>query len=192
MACIGDSITFGVGSSDPKSKSYPSQLQQLLKSTSVRNFGAPGATALAGGDIPYAKQPAYAEANAFVAEAKKNVTVIALLGANDARPENWIAPKRDAFAADYAALLDHFAALGATIVIVLPLHVEPNPYAVDGVVLEKQITPLIRKLAAEHHFRLIDASAGIDASQLSDGVHLTDSGYAALAKNIASALTAKP
>src|SRR5262245_25409255 len=44
IACIGDSITYGA-KADPKTESYPAQLQQMLgERFVVRNFGVGGAT----------------------------------------------------------------------------------------------------------------------------------------------------
>mgnify|MGYP000729126583 CR=1 FL=1 len=47
VACIGNSITFGTGTENPQTESYPAQLQQLLgHNYIVGNFGKPGATLL--------------------------------------------------------------------------------------------------------------------------------------------------
>ena len=55
IACVGDSITQGVGA--VKGKSYPSQLQALLGDKwLVRNFGVSGRTLLKKGDFPYWKE----------------------------------------------------------------------------------------------------------------------------------------
>lgn len=43
VACVGNSITYGSGLADPKTQSYPSQLQQLLgEAYEVGNFGTAG------------------------------------------------------------------------------------------------------------------------------------------------------
>jgi lysophospholipase L1-like esterase len=60
VACVGDSITQGVGTI--LAKSYPKQLGIFLGSEfEVGNFGISGATMLRGGDKPYSQQLEYQE-----------------------------------------------------------------------------------------------------------------------------------
>ena len=69
VACVGDSITAGVGASNP-ANNYPSQLGGLLGGgVTVRNFGHSGATLLTTGDTPYQKTLEYTNATSFVAGA---------------------------------------------------------------------------------------------------------------------------
>src|SRR5882757_6805569 len=54
VACVGDSITYGSGASDPATKSYPAVLAGLLGGGyAVGNFGHGGTTLLKSGDFPY-------------------------------------------------------------------------------------------------------------------------------------------
>ena len=47
VACVGNSITYGIGVSDPDKESYPARLQQMLgEGYTVERFGKPGATLL--------------------------------------------------------------------------------------------------------------------------------------------------
>ena len=101
VACIGNSVTFGAGLSNPQLESYPAQLQQLLGSTyQVENFGRNGATLLKKGHNPYYKTEEFKKALAF----KADIAIIHL-GLNDTDPRNWPDYKDD-FEADYAWLLD--------------------------------------------------------------------------------------
>ena len=85
VACIGDSITYGVGTDDRETESYPSRLQQLLgDGYEVGNFGKSGATLLRNGHRPYTEQPEFAEALSFVPD----IAVIHL-GVNDTDPRDW-------------------------------------------------------------------------------------------------------
>ena len=103
VACVGDSITAGNGSSDAATKSYPAQLQTLFGSqVSVKNFGHSGATMLSKGfgDLPYQDQTEYTGATNFVKGAGSSATVdvVIMLGANDSKPQNWTPagkPKND-------------------------------------------------------------------------------------------------
>lgn len=47
VACIGDSITFGAGTKNPRTDSYPAQLGRMLGNHFVvTNFGVSGTTML--------------------------------------------------------------------------------------------------------------------------------------------------
>ena len=60
VACLGDSITLGVGLAKPDSESYPAQLQKMLgQEFEVRNFGFEGATVTHDGATPYTKTPQF-------------------------------------------------------------------------------------------------------------------------------------
>lgn len=85
VACIGNSITDGHGIDMAEEQGYPAQLQQMLGDRCcVRNFGVSARTLLNNGDIPYMKEMAWADAQAY----KPDVVVIKL-GTNDSKPHNW-------------------------------------------------------------------------------------------------------
>lgn len=101
VACMGNSVTYGLGLKDPKQESYPAQLQRLLSSEyKVGNFGHSGATLLKKGHNPYFKTKEFKEALDF----KPDIAVVHL-GLNDTDPRNW-PDHRDDFQSDYAWLLD--------------------------------------------------------------------------------------
>ena len=57
VACVGNSITYGIGVSDPDKESYPARLQQMLgEGYTVERFGKPGATLLNKGHRPFMQQ----------------------------------------------------------------------------------------------------------------------------------------
>src|SRR4051812_33998320 len=85
VACVGDSITFGVGTADPKTQSYPTQLAALLgDGYEIGNFGVSGATMLNHNDRPYIQTKSCGRALEFL----PNLVVIAL-GTNDSKHRNW-------------------------------------------------------------------------------------------------------
>ena len=101
VACVGNSITYGMTLADPATESYPAQLQQMLgDGYEVGNFGKSGATLLRHGHRPYVEQEEWAKAKAF----KGDIAVIHL-GVNDTDPRNWPF-YRDEFVSDYLALID--------------------------------------------------------------------------------------
>jgi lysophospholipase L1-like esterase len=116
VACVGDSITQGVGASSGKTN-YPADLQTLL-GTNVRvmNYGHSGATLLSNGDLPYQKQSEYTSATDFVSNAGTGATVdvVIMLGTNDSKGYNWTVgtgTRAEQFRTDCTAMVDHFALL---------------------------------------------------------------------------------
>lgn len=103
VACVGDSVTFGMGIDNPETNSYPSQLQILLGNQyEVGNFGKSGATLLAKGHRPYIEQEEYQKAMTFAGD-----LVVIHLGLNDTDPRNWV-NYRDTFIQDYLNLIQDF------------------------------------------------------------------------------------
>lgn len=103
IACLGDSITAGVGASEA-SRSYPSQLQYMLgESYEVINLGACSSSMMHSADDPYIRRLQWQAA----LQCNANIFVI-MLGTNDARPNNWAKeglPTAEVFEADYAAMI---------------------------------------------------------------------------------------
>jgi lysophospholipase L1-like esterase len=94
VACVGDSITAGSGTSGPAA-AYPSVLGTKLGAPyQVGNFGVSGATLLTGGDNPYVRSSPYPSSGAFLPD-----VVVIMLGTNDSKPQNW--SQKAAFDGDY-------------------------------------------------------------------------------------------
>lgn len=105
VACVGNSVTYGMGIED-RTQVYPTQLQNKLgNSYEVKNFGHSGATLLKKGHRPYNTLPEYKAALDF-----KPDIVIIHLGLNDTDPRNW-SRFRDEFIKDYISLIDTFKAV---------------------------------------------------------------------------------
>lgn len=103
VACVGNSVTWGLTIADREQWCYPAQLQRMLGADyEVRNFGHSGATLLTKGHRPYIKQKEYQDAIDFKAD-----RVIIHLGLNDTDPRNW--PNfADDFNRDYIQLISDF------------------------------------------------------------------------------------
>ena len=111
VACVGDSITAGQGSS-ASNRTYPAVLQTMLGSgVQVRNFGNSGSTMLSVGDKPYQNQAEYTAATTFVSGAGAGavVDVIIMLGTNDTKSYNWTAggggTRAQQYRTDYGAMI---------------------------------------------------------------------------------------
>ncbi len=191
VACVGDSITAGAGSSNSATNSYPAQLQGLFGSQlAVKNFGHSGATMLSKGygDLPYQDQPEYQGATDFVkgAGATAVVDVVIMLGTNDSKPQNWTPtgkPKNDQqYLTDYRAMVEHFTALTPKpeVFLALPLSTGMAPCcAISGTVIHDDVLPLIKQLAKEKSLPIIDLNTPTSnhPEYFGDGVHPNDAAY---------------
>jgi len=124
ITCIGDSITQGVGATDP-SKSYPAQLQALLGSNfQVNNIGSGCATME---DTPEAyKKSAQWNTEMTWRQFKQSDIFVILLGTNDSKKNIW---NKSAFRAAYGEFIRAIKAQAplATVVIAVP-----PPIAAEG------------------------------------------------------------
>lgn len=100
IACVGDSVTHGMGVENREGNSYPEQLQQLLGAAyEIGNFGHSGATMLKNGYKPYWKTAEFENSKAFL----PNIVIIHL-GLNDQGNDNWPNHK-DHFENDYLDMI---------------------------------------------------------------------------------------
>lgn len=105
IGIIGNSITQGVGLSDPETQSYPAQLAGMLPTVYgdtciVKNFGITTTTMLKNGDVPYWNSTQFNDCMDYAAE-----ICIILLGTNDSKPQNWDV-YGDEFVDDYLSMID--------------------------------------------------------------------------------------
>ncbi len=210
VACVGDSITAGVGASS-MTTNYPADLQNLLGSTVVvANFGHSGATMLSAGygDAPYQLDPEYQAATNFVTSAGAGafVDVIIMLGANDSASRNWTPPgkpKNDQqFLKDYRAMVEHFSALTPKPVVYLALPLATgtncncgtNCCQISEAVIHDEELPLIRQLAQEKGLPTIDLNTPTTGhpEYFADGIHPNDAGYVVVAKIMQAGLLRVP
>jgi lysophospholipase L1-like esterase len=185
IACVGDSITYGYGLSDPGTQSYPSILQGLVGSEhQVSNFGVSGATLLRSGDRPYWQEAQFGASDSFAPD-----IVVVMLGTNDSKPENW--SNKAMFAVDYHDLIDHYRALGAVVYVATPPPVfAQGAFSISPTVVAEEVTPLVEQIATEAQTPLIevfDALSGQDAL-FPDTVHPNAEGARLLAETVAAAL----
>ena len=182
VACVGDSITEGLGT-DP-GRSYPEQLQKLLGDRwEVGNFGISARTLLRKGDLPYWNESIFRKAQAF----QPNIVII-MLGTNDTKPNNWV--HSSDFAADYTALVKTFLDLPSqpTVYICKPIPApEPNER-----IIQQQIR-ILKKLATELPVKLLDMHSALEPypELIPDDIHPNSAGAAVLAATAARAITAR-
>ncbi len=102
VACVGDSITQGVGTSNPAKFSYPSQLAKALGTGwTIGNFGKSRSTLIETGDYPYTHTIEFISSQDF----NPNIVVI-MLGTNDLKFTN--IAEIDRYISDYTALINTY------------------------------------------------------------------------------------
>ena len=189
VACVGDSITFGAGVENRGQNNYPKVLGRLLGAGyETRNFGVNGATLLKKGDKPYWKTGAFKAATGF-----KPHIVIVKLGTNDSKPQNW--KHKGQYAADLAALADHFASLPTRPKIWLckPAPVYRDRWGINEKAVKGEVIPLLEGVAKKKKLPIIDlykALSGIK-QYFPDGIHPNAKGAEILARAVYQAIKGK-
>ena len=189
VACVGNSITYGMKLADPATESYPAQLQQMLgDGYEVGNFGKSGATLLRHGHRPYTEQEEWAKAKAF----KGDIAVIHL-GINDTDPRNWPF-YRDEFVSDYLALIDTLRQQNPkcrVLVALLSPITHNHPRFESGTQQwHEEIQEAIKTVARVGKAQLIDFHKPLYAypQLLPDAVHPNKEGATMLARTVCAAI----
>ncbi len=190
VACIGNSVTYGLTLKDPSTTSYPAQLQKMLGNEyEVKNFGRSGATLLKKGHNPYYKSDEFLRALAF----KPDIVVIHL-GLNDTDPRNW--PNYgDEFKADYSWLIDTIRSVVKTAKIYIcklsPItngHSRFNSGTRDW---HRVINTFIPEIALANDVHLLDFHSPLYGRPdlLPDAIHPNEEGAKILARTVYQNLT---
>lgn len=174
LACVGASLTFGLGLPNRREQCYPAVLQRLLDERHgpghwrVRNFGYSGATVTRGSNEPYWETPSFLAVTRFEPQ-----LVLLMLGTNDAQFAN--ASARPTLADDLKDLIGHFRASGAAVLVGDPPPAFPPVPAVDFEALAEVVRPTIRRVAGELEAPIVDFLTPLaDASaDFPDGLHPT-------------------
>ena len=186
LACLGDSITFGVGAG--AGRSWPDQLQRMLgDGWDVRNFGHSGASVAKGNKHSIWSQKEYANALLF----HPDVAII-LLGTNDTKPENRTGKAQ--FPKLYKELVTSFASLSSQprIFCGTPPHVaKKGAFGINEEGVLEQM-PMISQVAKDWNAGVIDVhGATMHDEWFKDNVHPSAEGAAAIAKAAYRSLTGK-
>ena len=184
VACIGNSITDGMGIDMSEVYGYPAVLQRLLgKNYNVKNFGVSARTLMNKGDLPYMKEQAWADAQAFL----PNIVVIKL-GTNDSKDYNWIHGAD--YGADLQKMVDTLRALPSKpqIYVCSPIPAARIWGISDSVIVNGEI-PAIKRVVKKNKLAYIDLHTEFKPTEglmQRDGIHPTNKGAAQLAKIIAA------
>ena len=190
VACVGNSVTWGMTITDREKNCYPAQLQKMLGDKyEVRNFGHSGTTLLQHGHRPYVDQQEYQDALNFKAD-----LVIIHLGLNDTDPRNWPEYSEE-FNADYIRLIDSFRQANPKakiwICLMTPIF-DRHPRFESGTRdWHAQIQKHIRQVATATRVPLIDLNTPLYSRPdlLADAIHPNAEGAKIIAETVFEALT---
>lgn len=187
VACIGDSITAGVGTQDAATESYPARLQTLLgDGFRVGNFGHSGATLSRQTNRPYWTRPEFEKAMEF----RPNIVVI-MLGTNDAHPDHW-----EKIRNEFVPTLKEMAGLfrgqveQPKVYVCLPV---PS-FELRKANIESGVVPLVRQAGREADVPIIDLFNPLAdrASLFPDRLHPSAAGAALMAAIVCHAIDDSP
>jgi len=185
VACVGDSITWGMTIKNRSENSYPKQLGLLLgESYHIRNYGSNGATCIRSTpeNTRYIIRPVYDAS----LKASADIVVI-MLGANDSKPFHW---DKTAYLADYSKLIKDYRTVNSKVKIYLCLPVSSftqllGPWDCnEGNLSMARI--LLKQLAKEQDCELIDTFSPLANEKYfsPDGVHPNKLGATQIAQTV--------
>ena len=189
VACVGNSITQGVGTRNQYQDSYPGVLRQLLgQGYDVRNFGYSGRTALRRGDYPYLRERMLVDAVNYRPD-----ILIVKLGTNDSKPWNW---KFHAdFERDLTEIVESFRRPEGLprVYLCLPVPSFLAPGSIDSAVIAHEVVPAVRRVARRLGAHVIDLHTPMKAYArcFPDGIHPNAEGAARMAALVYEALTGR-
>ncbi|MFH1194099.1 MAG: cellulase family glycosylhydrolase [bacterium] len=186
VACVGNSITYGYGLSNPSSESYPGQMQVLLGTTEydVKNFGANARTMLKSGGYSYWDDQMYNNALASNPD-----YVVIELGTNDSKRWLWDSHSAE-FKNDYREMVQSFQNLSSKPEIWIGLLIpgEKADWDIYNSYIKDKVNPKIKEVALEMGLGLIDlySEFGSISSEWyqPDNVHPTVAGAEVIAQKV--------
>ncbi len=190
VACMGNSITYGLTLADPATQSYPAVLQNMLgEKYEVGNFGHSGAAVLNRGHHPYTATPEYAAALEF----KPDIAVIHL-GVNDTDPRSW--PNyHSEFESNYLGMIQDLRKANPDVRIIMarltPLRATHKRFRSGTRIWRLEAQKAIERVAASAGVELIDFDEPLRDRQnlLHDGIHPDAEGAKLLASEAYKGIT---
>lgn len=185
VACIGDSITKGVGISS-NMHTYPSQLSNIIgKGWEVRNFGVKSTTLLKSGTSPYWATQAYKNSKNYNPD-----IVIIMFGTNDAKHVNWV--NKQHFMTDYGALIESYKNLPSQPLVYLcyPPSVKREKVGISNARILNEVIPKINQVASMHSVQVVDLYQAFYNKRglLGDDVHPNIEGAGVIANTVYSVI----
>lgn len=188
LACVGDSITQGVGAK--RGQSWPAQAQKTLgEKWKVHNFGLSGTTLMNSGNKPYQKSKQFK-----AALSSNSDVVVIMLGTNDTKPANWKNSAKD-YEVDYLDIISDFQKLPSRpqIYLCLPPYIaKEGRWGINNEDTKAQV-PMIKKIAKDIKCEVIDVYAALEGRDnlIPDTVHPNTAGAALIAKAVVASLISR-
>ena len=187
IICIGDSITYGHGSSNSHEHSYPYLLSKLLNESrhEVFNLGLGSRTMMKKGDRPYWDEKQYQDAIHSQAD-----IIFLMLGTNDAKIYQW---NVNAFTTDYVEMGNELLkSTNAKLYLMIPPPLYKETFwkmnqTVINDIFPKLIPEIASEISANGVIDLFQAFGGTNLTMsnfLADGCHPNDQGYQLIAETI--------
>jgi lysophospholipase L1-like esterase/predicted esterase len=189
VACIGDSITYGAGLSNPGTDSFPAVLGRLLGANYVvNNYGISGRTLLKKGDYPYWNEQAYTDSSNWLPD-----IVIIMLGTNDSKSQNW--QYQSEFVANYDEMINHYKNLSShptVYVNTCPTVYNTGLAGITNPVVRDQVNPKVRQAASDTGCTVVDVYTATNGmpQNFPDNVHPNVDGSKVLADAVYNGMTA--
>ena len=184
VACVGDSITYGLTIDNPEYNSYPNQLQLLLGPNYVVNpsLGKCGAGIWHRGS-PYTSTQEFKDATKWPAD-----IIVCCLGTNDAIYPINDELKRE-FKEDYKSLVQQLKKTTPQAKVCLCL-LPPTPGLKDMSSAISKINELVEEVANQCDYTLIDLHTPFLSRNdlFSDGVHPNEMGARVIAEIVYQAI----
>lgn len=191
VACVGDSITFGMGTSNANIHSYPAQLEDRLGPLfDVRNYGVSGATVVDGFVLKNWER-CYALQLPYRRSIFHNPDVVVInLGINDVNVDPF---DEDKFVSDYKALINSYRSLPSQPRIFIwvrlaPIHEGHRFYRHPRLA---KIQTALHRVADETGVSVIDMASPLNdqAGRFPDKIHPDDTAAGIIADTVLDALT---
>ncbi len=182
VACVGDSLTYGMGISDWKKNNYPAQLGRLMGDKyCVNNYGFSARTAQSSGDHPYTKEKLYRQSLDF----NPRIVVI-MLGSNDTKAKNW--KGKEAYKNDYRQIIKSYLDLESVqeLWIMAPTPVFGEPYGISDERIKNDLRETAIELSVELNTGYIDLYELFEGKPhlFSDGAHPKAEGASIIANAV--------
>ncbi|MBR4656088.1 MAG: S-layer homology domain-containing protein [Oscillospiraceae bacterium] len=188
VACVGDSLTYGMGTDDPVKQSYPTRLGRITGPYRfvTERYGHSGATVDYDNASAYAGTVEYADSLNTQAE-----LVLLMLGTND----TIFSQHRDVFPQDFEKMVRTYQDLPQhpRVIILLPPHFfSDGPMYADSSKNLEEVIEMEKAVAEEMGLSTIDVYGFTEGhfDWSPDGVHFTAEGYQLLAEFLYENLSA--
>lgn len=182
VACVGDSITKGTGTTN----SYPNQLSSMLGDTySVQNFGNKGSTLIKTGSHPYTNTTEFFSSQDFIPD-----IVVIMLGTNDMKTQN--ITEIDRYVSDYKSLIDTYKNLSTQPIVYIsyPPPSYGNLVGITNNKIANILLPKIQEVSQANNVTIIDAYNPLlnKKSLFPDTLHPNNEGARIIADTVARAI----